>query len=191
MPYTAQHKQESRLRILESAAYCFLHQGYDGTGIDEIMRRAGLTRGAFYAHFKSKSDLYAKAMVYAARQGRLMTHQGKEMEDAEWLRGLFEGYLNREHLTGEGIPCPMAFLVADIANREPEVRRIYTQIYKGMNRMIGQRIAQDIEAADDKVFAVTAMMIGAVALGRVIDDSETAERILNSCRRSLIRLLDI
>ncbi|MCU7857034.1 MAG: TetR family transcriptional regulator, partial [Candidatus Thiodiazotropha sp. (ex Lucinoma borealis)] len=72
MPYTLQHKKASRQRILESAARSFLYLGYERTGINEIMHDAGMTRGAFYAHFNSKSELYDKAMTYAAANGRFM-----------------------------------------------------------------------------------------------------------------------
>ena len=63
MPWNAEHKTQSRDRILSSAAQLFSHQGFDAVSIDDVMAHAGLTRGAFYAHFKSKSDMYHQSMV--------------------------------------------------------------------------------------------------------------------------------
>ena len=57
MPWTTEHKQKSREKILSSAARLFTKKGFDAVSIDDVMRLAGLTRGAFYAHFKSKSDV--------------------------------------------------------------------------------------------------------------------------------------
>ena len=190
MPYSPQHKKESRLRILESAARCFLHQGYERTGIDEVMRGAGMTRGAFYAHFKSKSELYAKAMTHAATYGRFMEYQRSGKNGSEWLRGMLKGYLNQEHFDGDKTPCPMAFLVTDVASRDLEVRKTYTRIYKRMNQIIGHHATESSMQDTDSMFAVTAMMIGGVALGRAVDDTDLAKRILASCRQAAVQLLD-
>jgi len=48
--------------ILEAAAFCFAEKGYDKTDINEICRRANLTKGAFYHHFSSKQELFKKMM---------------------------------------------------------------------------------------------------------------------------------
>ena len=63
MPYSAQHKQETRNRILRSARRLFNRRGFAEVTINEIMAEAGLTRGGFYKHFTSKDDLYSEALV--------------------------------------------------------------------------------------------------------------------------------
>ncbi|MCU7928000.1 MAG: TetR/AcrR family transcriptional regulator [Candidatus Thiodiazotropha sp. (ex Dulcina madagascariensis)] len=191
MPYTRQHKRESRLRILDSAVRLFLHQGYERTGIEAIMRDAGMTRGAFYAHFSSKSDLYAKAMTHAAVNGRFMAFQKNDKAGSEWLKGMLAGYLSQAHLEGEETPCPLAFLATDIASREPEVRQTYTRIYKRMNRIIGRYTENGSTRNTDEMFALTAMMIGGVALSRAVDDPGLADRLLTSCRQAAGKLLDV
>src|ERR1700704_1176038 len=62
MPYTAEHKQATRERILESARRLFNDKGFAEVSIDEVMDKAGLTRGGFYRHFRDKSELYAEAV---------------------------------------------------------------------------------------------------------------------------------
>src|SRR5215467_14044113 len=56
---------ESRNRILEAAATLFREKGFDGVGLADIMRAAGLTHGGFYGHFGSKEDLEAHALSLA------------------------------------------------------------------------------------------------------------------------------
>ncbi|PVV21883.1 MAG: hypothetical protein B6D78_06460 [gamma proteobacterium symbiont of Ctena orbiculata] len=191
MPYSPQHKEESRLRILESAAKSFLHKGYEQTGINDVMRDAGMTRGAFYAHFSSKSELYDKAMLYAAAHGRLASHKNSGQRGSEWLMTMLEGYLSLDHLVGEETPCPLAFLVTDIANREPQVRQTYTRIYRRMNSLIERYRDNPSNQQNEEVLALTALMVGGVALSRVVDDERLAERILTSCRQTAAELLDI
>jgi TetR/AcrR family transcriptional regulator, transcriptional repressor for nem operon len=63
MPYTPEHKQQTRQRILRSARRLFNRKGFAAVTIDEIMTEAGLTRGGFYRHFASKEELYSEAVV--------------------------------------------------------------------------------------------------------------------------------
>src|SRR5260370_37052577 len=62
MPQTLARKPRTRAEILDHAARLFRLRGHAGTNIDDIMLAAGLTRGAFYADFTSKGDLFAEAV---------------------------------------------------------------------------------------------------------------------------------
>src|SRR4051812_3859441 len=62
MPYSPQHKRDTREKILESARRLFNRNGYAGVSIEEIMKEAGLTHGGFYRHFTGKDELYAAAV---------------------------------------------------------------------------------------------------------------------------------
>ncbi|MFZ9681991.1 MAG: TetR/AcrR family transcriptional regulator, partial [Cephaloticoccus sp.] len=55
MRYPPNHKQATRRRIVAAASAAFRERGVEGTGVDEVMRRAGLPHGGFYAHFRDKS----------------------------------------------------------------------------------------------------------------------------------------
>ena len=57
--YGKRHKEQTRHRILETAARRFKQHGVHASGISVLMADAGLTNGAFYAHFASKDDLVA------------------------------------------------------------------------------------------------------------------------------------
>ncbi|MCG8080097.1 MAG: TetR/AcrR family transcriptional regulator [Candidatus Thiodiazotropha taylori] len=189
MPYTAEHKQQSRQRILDSAVRLFLQQGYEKTGISEIMQDAGLTHGGFYAHFSSKGELYIEAMTHAAKNGRFTAHLNNGIQGEAWLQGVLEGYLNLDHVEGDESPCPLAFLVTDIATRESDVRHAYTRIYKSMNRFISRQATEESNRPGDDIYAVTAMMIGGVAISRAIDDPRLAKRLLHSCKQIAGKLL--
>lgn len=49
--------ERTRFKIISEAASLFHHQGYTATGLDELLKNAGVTKGAFYHHFKSKKDV--------------------------------------------------------------------------------------------------------------------------------------
>ena len=63
MRYSREHKQAMRQRIIEAAGRRFKTDGIDGSGIAALMADAGLTNGAFYAHFDSKDDLVATTVA--------------------------------------------------------------------------------------------------------------------------------
>ena len=62
MPYPSGHREQVRNRIVESARRLFNRNGFETVSVNSIMADAGLTRGAFYSYFESKSDLYAEVL---------------------------------------------------------------------------------------------------------------------------------
>lgn len=59
---TQKRGQETRSRILDAAVDSFAQHGYDSTGVAEICRRAGVTKGAFYHHFPSKQAVFLELL---------------------------------------------------------------------------------------------------------------------------------
>src|SRR5437763_16940485 len=70
MRYSKDHKQATRQRIIEAAGRRFKEDGIDGAGVATVMSDAGLTNGAFYAHFTSKEDLLANVLADQLRNQR-------------------------------------------------------------------------------------------------------------------------
>ena len=75
MPQSPARTARTRAEILDHAGRLFRLRGYAGTNIDDVMLAAGLTRGAFYAHFTSKDDLFTEAWysspsVFKGKDGR-------------------------------------------------------------------------------------------------------------------------
>jgi len=192
MPYSKEHKEQSRERIVESASQLFSRKGYDSVSIDDLMKEAGLTRGAFYNHFKNKNEVYAEAIIYAALKSPFTREKTLAIPTDSWFDNTIGRYLSREHLEQEPSPCPLAFLVTDIVKRESSVRSTYTRVYKNLIRLLKGRFRQNnIEHSNETIMAVTAMMIGGVALARALDDKKVADKLMASCRQSAREMLNI
>lgn len=190
MPLSAKHKQRSRKKIIASAATLFTERGFDNISIDQIMAHAKMTRGAFYAHFSSKSDLYKESIISAALGSRLAQKKPENTTDQDWIKNLISGYLSLDHVDGKEAACPLAFLTTDIAIRDKNVRDTYTNIYKTMNKLILGYSQPHTQTDEKNVMAVTAMMIGAIALGRSLTDRKTTEQLLDSCNTAVLELLN-
>ena len=191
MPYSKSHKQASYQKILDSAIKLFSSKGFDQVSIDELMKDAGLTRGAFYLHFKNKQAVYSKAIIAGARKSRIMHVKPEGMTNEEWTKDLLFGYLSKEHIEQKMSPCPLAFLVTDIANNEEEVKTTYTRMFKHLNKTIQMQLKDNPKYKEDDILATTAMMIGAVAIGRALTDEDVIANLLESCRSKSADLLGL
>src|SRR5215471_21654157 len=111
MPWPKEHKRNTRARIVEAAAAEFRQHGVAQVGVADVMRRAGLTHGGFYAHFDSKEQLLAEALAYASQQVSSMLDTPPE-DDASAHRLLDAAtiYLSSFHLTHPERACPVATL---------------------------------------------------------------------------------
>jgi TetR/AcrR family transcriptional regulator, transcriptional repressor for nem operon len=61
MKVSREQAAENRARVIEVAGRLFREKGFDGVGVADIMKGAGLTHGGFYGQFASKDDLAIKA----------------------------------------------------------------------------------------------------------------------------------
>lgn len=190
MPYSAEHKQQSRNKILNSAMQLFTQHGFEKTSIDEIMQHANMTRGAFYAHFSSKSDLYQKAIISGALNSILLNEKPAKFSQPEWVDYLVTSYLSEAHVRRQRSPCPLAFLATDVAVSEPEVRQTYTSIFKKMNKLFSRATANMNDCDEEQMYALLAMMIGAVSISRCIDNRSIRNKLLNGSRRLSLALIN-
>lgn len=190
MPLSPAHKQRSRQRILDTAVILFTQHGFDNTSIDQVMQQANMTRGAFYAHFASKSDLYQQALSNAATHSMLARIKPDDMDDREWVYRLLDAYLSTDHVNGKQGACPLAFLSTDIAIREPQVRKTYTQTYKNMNRLLGDYVKSFSNCNEQDLLAITAMIIGGVAIARAVNDKSVTRNVLQACRAKVQQILE-
>src|SRR3954462_3576082 len=93
--YNQEHKEATRQRIIETAGCRFKKDGIDGSGIATLMADAGLTNGAFYAHFGSKDDLIAT--VVGHQLARKAADFGELPEGRAGLEAFVHEYLSTRH----------------------------------------------------------------------------------------------
>ncbi|MGP5309028.1 TetR/AcrR family transcriptional regulator [Vreelandella alkaliphila] len=175
MPWDESHKMHSHEKILHAAARLFTHHGFNGVSIDTVMQEAGMTRGAFYAHFESKSDLYTQALKHAATQAaqRLALEHLPE-------QGI-ERYLSEEHLFGQQVPCPLACLISDVAQQDLPIRSTYTLLFKGFVDRVSQMTPAD-QLTRHQIIQQVVTMVGGLAIARTLNDESLSKEILEACR---------
>lgn len=184
MPYTQTHKNNTREKILDSSFKLFAINGFQGVTIDDVMSSCGLTRGGFYAHFKSKAELYREALKFRACSTKLAGLKPEDITSKQWLSLLLNNYLSLDHVKGErSLACPLAFLATDINMQDNEIKTAYAEVYFGMNTAILDYASNYCDCDKQDVLSVTAMMIGAVAIARTLENQNSIESLLAACRR--------
>src|SRR6266508_1380213 len=110
--YRKEHKQATKRRIIETAGRRFKRDGIDGSGIAALMADAGLTNGAFYAHFASKEDLVASVVQEELRLQSV--NLGMLAPGVAGVEQLVRAYLSPEHRDHREAGCPSAALLDEI-----------------------------------------------------------------------------
>jgi len=189
MRYGKDHKQATRQRILEAAGRRFKQDGIDGAGVAAVMSDAGLTNGAFYAHFASKEDLVANVL---ADQLRAQRHSfGAQPSDRAGLEAIIRFYLSPEHRDQCADGCPSAALLDEIARRPAATRQAYSDELLGIAEYIAARLdPTDPEAARTDALALFGMLIGTLQLARALTDRDLSDQLLARGVETALDLID-
>src|SRR5882762_7566927 len=124
MKVTREQAAANREKIVEAASTLFRKHGFDGIGVADIMKAAGLTHGGFYGHFGSKEDLAAEACA------RTRPDPWASWTDAppdERLEGIVRSYLTPRHRDDRAHGCLFAALGSDVVRQPRAVRRAFTE----------------------------------------------------------------
>ncbi len=177
MRYEKGHKDATRQRIIDVASRQFREQGVAAVGLAGIMSDAGLTNGAFYAHFDSKEDLVRQVLSNAQRN---QMWQAVADSDAE-VESAIRGYLSADHRDDPGRGCPISALAAEIARHPKPTRKAFTGKLANIIEMIAARLGTGSERQRRrKAVAIYGLMVGTLQLARAVSDQRLSDEILQS-----------
>ena len=187
MRFEKGHKAATRQRILEVASKCFRRDGVSAAGIAGIMGEAGLTNGAFYAHFESKEALVREALASALADQHLRLEE--DQQAGLDLEGAIRRYLNLAHLKDPAGGCPSAALLPEIARQPAPARQAYG---KGLQNYVSS-LAALLPHANPATrhrcaTAIFALMVGTLQFARAVPDAAQAEQILEGGVEAALRL---
>src|SRR5216110_3521471 len=102
-------KEATHDRIVEAAARAIRRSGYNGTGVADIMKNAGLTHGGFYAHFPSREAMLAEAADRAGAEAVAASARiAAAVPPQQALQAMMRAYLSKEHIEGVETGCAVA-----------------------------------------------------------------------------------
>lgn len=189
---TTRSKEASHERIVEAGARAIRRCGYDGIGIADIMKQAGLTHGGFYTHFPSREAMLAELADRAGAEAIATFLRITGAAPAgQSQQALLRAYLSEEHVKNPERGCPIAALGTEMPRQAPAVRRAITRRIKEMIDVVFRQSAdQGQPGAHERALAITATMIGAVVLARAVDEEPLSGLVLEAARKHLSSAAD-
>jgi TetR/AcrR family transcriptional repressor of nem operon len=173
--YPAAETAAKHERILKEASRLFRERGFENVTVGEVMKAAGLTHGAFYAHFDSKQELLVAAVAYGQRLSadRARNHGATKKS----RRAYANRYLSSRHRDNPGNGCTMAALGPEVARSTPELKQAFE---RGLEEILSASGGN----RKDAIFE-TAALVGGVMLARAVQDPKFSDEILESVRQKV------
>lgn len=183
-------KEATHERIVSVASRAIRRQGYNGTGVADIMKEAGLTHGAFYAHFESREAMLAEAAAKACTESAALAAGAAAGEPSpRALAAMLSAYLSRQHVESVEMGCPLVALGSETSRQTPEVRRVATRHIKEMVDLIARQSPQWGQAGTHEQALVTmATMVGALVLARAVDEPALSDSLREAALKHLTQL---
>jgi AcrR family transcriptional regulator len=176
-------KEQTRERILRAAARAIRKHGYEGLGVADVMKEAGLTHGGFYAHFASRDALLAQAAEQAGVESmENLSRAVARVKPGEELMALVDSYL-----ADQGLGCALAAAGSEVPRQHEEVRRAVGRRIKELISLVERQFPDwGKNVAHEKAMAIVPCMVGALMLARAVDDPQLSKAIRKAARE-LIR----
>lgn len=181
--------EANRELVINVASRLFREHGFDGIGLKDLMKGAGLTQGGFYKQFESKDDLAAlasrRAMESATRRWSAAAASSPEP-----LQAIIDFYLSAGHRGETGDGCPLVALGSDAARQSDEVRKPFQDGIKAHLQVLEELLPSGADKDDTTRTAQTilALMVGAVTLSRIVTDEKFGDSLLKSAEVEARRL---
>jgi len=181
-------KEETRERILRAAARAIRKHGYEGVGVADVMKDAGLTHGGFYAHFESRDALLAAAADQAGAETiEHLTRAIAAAKPGQELMALVDTYLSDGHVAAPEQGCVVAAAGSEMPRQQADVRRAASRRIKDIIGLIERQFPEwGRSAAHGKAMAIAATLVGSVVLARAVDDAQLS-RSIRKAARDLVR----
>jgi len=180
-------KDATHERIVAVAARAIRRTGYDGTGVADIMKEAGLTHGAFYSHFASREAMLAEAAARAcAESAGAVAEVVTNVPSGSALTAMLAAYLSKEHAVSVDVGCPLAALGSETSRQAPEVRRVATRHIKEMVDLLARQAPDwGLPSAHERALVTVSAMVGALMLSRAVDEPALAEGLREAALKHL------
>lgn len=179
MRYEKGHRERTHKHIVNVASRRFRADGIAAAGLAGVMKEAGLTNGAFYSQFKSKSELVRETLIAALDERRDQVLEA--FSDGASVEEVISDYLSSKHRDTPSNGCPTSALVSEISRQPRKIRATYTErLIEYVQLMADHVPSKDPRVCRQKAMGIFAIMIGTLQLSRAVSDKALSDQILRS-----------
>ena len=178
---------ENRNTVIDVASRLFREHGFDGIGLKDLMKGAGLTQGAFYKQFESKDDLATQASRRALESAFSRWSAAAAANPEDPLGAVMAFYLSMEHRDARMEGCPIVALGSDAARQGTGVKASFEAGIREYLELVGRWVGEaDGEEPSGKAMAILSTMAGALLLSRAVNDEDLSKRFLQAAAESVM-----
>jgi TetR/AcrR family transcriptional repressor of nem operon len=186
MRISRQQVAENREHLLAVALTEFREHGFDGVGVADVMKAAGMSLGSFYGYFDSKEQLVAETSARAMSGTKDLITGFLCKDNPEALSEMVDGYLSSGHRDNLSGGCALAALGSEMTHQPESVRRGITTELLALLTDTGGYLAGPTKAArDNSAISLMASLVGGLMLSRMVDDPKLSDRILKAVSKSI------
>ncbi|MGA7451858.1 MAG: TetR/AcrR family transcriptional regulator [Rhodoplanes sp.] len=179
--------EENRQTVINVASRLFREHGFDGIGLKDLMKSAGLSQGAFYKQFASKEDLAAQASERALESATGRWSAAAAADPKNPLGAVIAFYLSMGHREERGHGCPVVALGADAARQGADVKASFEAGIRKYLEMLEPWVGEpDGEDSTEKAMAILSTMVGALVLSRAVNNKRLSKRFLQAAAKSVL-----
>ena len=188
MPYSPEHKLDTREKILESARRLFNRKGFSGVSLEQIMRDAGLTHGGFYRHFSSKDDLYAAAVrQFLCKRTPAGWQKRREPSAVTKPRAkrIVDAYFSRQHFDDRDGCCPLIGMASDVQRGGEAAKAAYQEVVEQLVKVFEDHLNES--QAREGALALVALCVGGMVLARNVGNPDLADDVRRAAHSEVLR----
>tara|TARA_R110002073_G_scaffold67026_1_gene167035 strand:- start:1502 stop:2095 length:594 start_codon:yes stop_codon:yes gene_type:complete len=179
----SEEKQETRQRIIVAASRLMRQEGIVGLKVADVMAAAGLTHGAFYAHFADKNQLIEAAFQEAFDHRENWIGSARKRPPEERLSHLLNTYLTPKHRDAPEQGCAFAALAREFAQAGGEFPRTFErELGVSVDRLIELLEGETEGSARQTALGVLSLCVGGMVLARAVDSPKLSNDLLKSAR---------
>jgi TetR/AcrR family transcriptional regulator, transcriptional repressor for nem operon len=179
--------EANRETVIDVASRLFRERGFDGIGLKDLMKGAGLTQGGFYKQFESKDDLAAQASRRALESAISRWSAAAAANPKDPLGAVMAFYLSMDHREERMEGCPIVALGSDAARQGAGVKASFEAGIREYLELLGRWVGEaDGEEPSGKAMAILSTMVGAVLLSRAVNDEHLSKRFLQAAAESVM-----
>lgn len=182
------NKEETRQKMIEAASQGFRQHGYAGIGVDGLAKAAGVTSGAFYAHFGSKDAAFELALTTGLDEVIQALPEFQKKYGVNWVKEFTSYYLGKTHRDDLACGCAMATLTSEVVRSGTEAHALYEKKIKQIARLVQQGLAGSSEQDRiDRAWSFLGILIGGINIARAMKSIKSAEEIAVAIRDAAVQ----
>jgi TetR/AcrR family transcriptional repressor of nem operon len=187
MPYPTGHRSRTKKRIVDCARRLFNRHGFESVTLQQIMADAGLTHGAFYSYFRSKSELYVEALACFFTDPEWKNcwdGVNVDLSATDVGAQVVRAYLSKQHFEDVENSCPMVAMPTDVARSTVAARRAFETVFKAMVDILARSTNGSATTPLQRKVnsrAIAALCVGGMVVARALADRKLADELRDAC----------